>query len=164
MCSCKKAFGGCHQHCHWKGLAVPLTKLPRCLLCNAQLTAAPGNPSTDYWNAAAWIGATRDANAASGWADANGATASLPWCPGEPNNKGSVESCTDLMTGCGASGAAVNDFACDRHLRVLCAFPSSSCSGSGAGGGCACSGLPATMGACCAVHLQSGFLQQPGCI
>jgi hypothetical protein len=81
-----------------------------------QLTPAPGNPGTGIYAAAAWIGLTRGSPS---WTDG-----SAPWCPGEPNNKFSTEGCANLMMGCGASGAAVNDYTCELPLRVLCAIPS----------------------------------------
>ncbi len=86
----------------------------------AGLTAA-GEP---LWSAAAWVGITRDSNGQ--WGDASGPLSGLPRCPNEPNNnvKDGTESCSNLLTGCSDSGQALlNDFACDKPARVLCALP-----------------------------------------
>ena len=84
----------------------------------------PGEP---LWSAAAWVGITRDSTGK--WGDASGPLSGLPWCPSEPNNnfKDGTESCSNLLTGCSSSGAALlNDFACDKLARVLCALPDAS--------------------------------------
>jgi hypothetical protein len=56
--------------------------------------------------------------------DGAGAAASgIPWCKGEPNNKGGEEGCAALLTVCSGTGTALaNDFSCSRPLRALCAF------------------------------------------
>ena len=91
-----------------------------------QLTAPDGK---DAWWAAAWIGINKDD--AGQWRDASGPAASVPWCPGEPNYLAQDERCANLMTGCpGAGGAAlVNDYMCDKPIRVLCVYESSDCGG-----------------------------------
>ncbi len=93
------------------------------LVAAAGLTAA----QEPVWSAAAWVGITKDTN--SQWGDASGPLSSLPWCPNEPNNndKDGPERCANLLTKCATSGQALlNDFACNKPARVLCALPSSS--------------------------------------
>ncbi len=114
------------------------------LVAAAGLTAA----QEPVWSAAAWVGITKDAN--SQWGDASGPLSSLPWCPNEPNNnaKDGAENCANLLTNCATSGQALlNDFACNKPARVLCALPSSS----------KCSKLPAEGGllASCACALEN---------
>ena len=76
------------------------------------------------WSAAAWVGITRDASGQ--WGDASGPLYDLPWCPNEPDNnfKDGTEACANLLTGCANTGQALlNDFACDKVARVVCALP-----------------------------------------
>jgi hypothetical protein len=81
----------------------------------------PGSPSLDY-SAAVWLSVTQGA---AGWS-------ALPWCAGEPNNKGGNEGCASLLTACAAPGsAAANDMPCSELLRVMCVVP-----GDCSGGGC----------------------------
>ena len=85
----------------------------------AQLTDPPG-VDAEGWSAAAWIGISkRDSGA---WADDHGLVNNIPWCPGEPNNLYSNESCSNLVTRCapGSPTALVNDYACGKLARVLC--------------------------------------------
>jgi hypothetical protein len=84
----------------------------------------PGEP---LWSAAAWVGITRDSGGQ--WGDASGPLSTLPWCPNEPdsNAKDGAESCSNLLTGCASTGQALlNDFACDKLARVVCALPQAS--------------------------------------
>jgi hypothetical protein len=81
-------------------------------------------PGEALWSAAAWVGITRDS--AGQWGDTSGPLSNLPWCPNEPNDnfKDGTESCANLLTGCASTGAALlNDFACDKLARVVCALP-----------------------------------------
>ncbi len=74
------------------------------------------------------MGITRDS--AGNWGDASGPLTDLPWCPNEPNNnaKDGAEGCANLLTGCTTTGAALlNDFACDKLARVVCAVDSTEC-------------------------------------
>jgi hypothetical protein len=92
----------------------------RQLVAKAGLSA-PGEP---LWSAAAWVGITRDASGQ--WGDASGPLYDLPWCPNEPDNnfKDGTEACANLLTGCANTGQALlNDFACDKVARVVCAVP-----------------------------------------
>jgi hypothetical protein len=99
-----------------------------------QLTEPPG-VSAGNWSAAAWIGITKLADATnatnSTWEDARGPlnSSAVPWCPDEPNNRFSGEGCSSLLTSCSANGATalVNDYACDKPLRVLCMVESEEC-------------------------------------
>jgi hypothetical protein len=58
----------------------------------------------------------------SGWGDSRGAVDNIPWCPGEPNNLQSNESCTNVLTHCapGSPTALLNDYDCQKLARVLC--------------------------------------------
>jgi hypothetical protein len=85
-----------------------------------QLTSTPGNPNNPTYSAAAWIAPQRDPANPSSWVDGSAPATSVPWCPGEPNYHNSDEGCASLMTGCGAPGAAVNDYNCAWPLRVIC--------------------------------------------
>jgi hypothetical protein len=84
-----------------------------------QLTDPPG-VEAEGWSAAAWIGISKASSGA--WSDSRSPVSTIPWCPGEPNNLQSNESCSNLMTGCapGSPTALVNDYACDKPARVLC--------------------------------------------
>ena len=96
-----------------------VTDVPVLLSC-LQLTAA----QEPLWSAAAWVGITR--GSAGQWGDTSGPLSNLPWCPNEPNDnfKDGTESCANLLTGCASTGAALlNDFACDKPARVVCALP-----------------------------------------
>ncbi len=96
-----------------------------------QLAPVPGSP-TPAWSAAAWLGTTRSASDAKTWVDGGSPIAAgLPWCLGEPNNKGRAEGCLSLVTICSQGGAALlNDYGCDSELRVLCAAPAAAdCAG-----------------------------------
>jgi hypothetical protein len=84
------------------------------------------------WSGAAWIGITKLPSATnatnSTWQDVHGplnSTDTIPWCPGEPNNLHSNESCSNLMTRCapGSPTALVNDYACDKSAWALCVLP-----------------------------------------
>jgi hypothetical protein len=101
----------------------------------SQLTQ-PAGANTGNWSAAAWIGITKLANATnttnSTWQDSMGplnSTAAVPWCPGEPNNRHTNESCATLLTSCSPQDATalVNDYACDSLARVLCMVESEEC-------------------------------------
>ena len=99
-------------------LCFPVSHLP-------QLAAIPGDPIL-AWSAAAWLAVTQSTSDPSAWVDNGAPATSLPWCPGEPNNRGGSERCTSLLTACSPSGAAlVNDVDCSQKLRVVCAVPSS---------------------------------------
>ena len=90
------------------------------LCTDLQLTAA----QEPLWSAAAWVGITRDD--AGKWGDVSGPLSGLPWCPNEPNNnlKDGAEVCANLLTGCATTGnALLNDFACTKLARVVCALP-----------------------------------------
>jgi hypothetical protein len=101
---------------------------------DVQLTEPPGI-SAGNWSAAAWTGITKLADATnatnSTWQDARGPvnSSAIPWCPDEPNDRFSSESCSSLLTSCSADGATalVNDYACDKPLRVLCMVESEEC-------------------------------------
>jgi hypothetical protein len=83
-----------------------------------QLTAA----DEPLWSAAAWVGITK--NSTGQWGDDSGPLSNLPWCPNEPNNnaKDGAESCASLLTACSSDGnALLNDFACNKLARVVCA-------------------------------------------
>jgi hypothetical protein len=116
----------------------------------------PGSSSLDY-SAAVWLSVTQGA---AGWG-------ALPWCAGEPNNKGRNEGCASLLTACATPGsAAANDMPCSELLRVMCAVP-----GDCSGGGCCvlgfacwwlagwgnCSCRPTLLGGLgsCSEHLRS---------
>jgi hypothetical protein len=91
-----------------------------CLHC-AQLTEPAGEESNG-WHAAAWTGVTR------GFDGAWSAASAMPWCQGEPNNKNGNERCCSLVTNCASGTAAMaSDVACERRLRVLCAYTDASC-------------------------------------
>jgi hypothetical protein len=85
-----------------------------------QLTPADSNA----WSSGAWTGLQRSTANPSAWAAGSSAqVGSIPWCPGEPNNKDGSEGCAALVTVCSSSGAAlVNDYPCGWPLRVLCAI------------------------------------------
>ena len=103
-----------------------------------QIAPIPGDPSL-AWSAGVWLAATRSPSSPSSWwVDAGTPATSLPWCPGEPNNKGGSESCTSLLTACTQGTAAlVNDYPCGQQLRVLCALPAASdCAGASCGPRC----------------------------
>jgi hypothetical protein len=100
-------------------LRVCCTHSDPLLLHLAQLSPANSNA----WSAGAWTGLLRMSTNPLTWADASGAqVGSIPWCPGEPNNKDAAENCAALLTVCSSPGTAlVNDYPCGWPLRVVCA-------------------------------------------
>jgi hypothetical protein len=111
-----------------------------------QLSPVPGSPALQ-WSAAVWLNTVRGSGGDFVDSSTGAPIPSLPWCPGEPNNKGGSKGCTCMLTACtpGAASAAVNDAPCGQQLRVTCVYVDAWCKGARASArvGCAPQGAAA---------------------